>query len=110
MEREIQELRAQLAGHTSTNSSSPVNQTHALPMAQNSFALAQQGYGQPVLQISPSPLDQYMGSHEAVASLLDLKSGGDGAFGRSPKPNAKPSRRLEAVVLSHDQIEELFRM
>lgn len=111
MEREIMELRNQLAGQNHTASSSPISQTHLGLSAQgNNFGLNQPTFGQPVPQISPSPLDQYMGSHEAVASLLDLKSGGDSVFGRSPTANARPSRRLEGVVMTYDQVEELFRV
>lgn len=52
-------------------------------------------------------LDQYMGSHEAVASLLDLKSGAEG-YMRSPA--GKPSKRIDDVMLTAEQIEELFNM
>ena len=55
----------------------------------------------------PSNLDQYMGSHDAVSSLLDLKSGVDG-YMRSP--DGRPLRRLEGTVLTADQVQELFSM
>ena len=54
-----------------------------------------------------SPLDQYMGSHEAVTSLLDLKSGVDG-FMRSP--GGKPAKRIEDVILTPQQVQELYDM
>ena len=54
-------------------------------------------------------LEQYMGSQEAVASLLDLRSGLEGgAFLRSPS-QIMPSRRLEGVVLFYDRIHDLFQ-
>ena len=105
MEREIVELRNQLANQQAL--SSPLAQTHA---SQHSLGPTTAAHGIPVPQISHSPLDQYMGSQDAVASLLDLKSGGERGFGRSPGPDGKPLRRLEAVVLTHTQVDELFKM
>lgn len=94
MEKEIVELRNQLANQ------------HSQQVATNGIRGV--SYGQAMPQMTSS-LDQYIGSHEAVASLLDLKSGVEG-FMRSPNPVAKPIRRLEDVTLSPDQVQELFDM
>lgn len=96
MEKEIVELRTQLATQQRQNS-------QLSPTAMNSS-----NFNQTMPQMT-STLDQYMGSHEAVASLLDLKSGVDG-FMRSPNPNVKPTRHLEDVIISPDQVQELFNM
>ena len=51
-----------------------------------------------------------MGSQEAVASLLDLRSGLDGgSYLRSPNGQMIPPRRLENVVVINDRVQELFR-
>ena len=50
-----------------------------------------------------------MGSHEAVASLLDLRSGLDGGCAvRSPRSQVPSFRRLEDVSLPQEQIRDLF--
>lgn len=99
MEREIVELRRQLA-------------TQASPIAQHSTVIkAPESVSQsPNISHIPSTLDQYMGSQEAVASLLDLRSGLDGgSYLRSPNGQMVPPKRLENVVLVHDRVQELFR-
>ena len=101
MEREIVELRNQLA----SQQSSPSVQQTASP-----FAMAQTSLS-PTIPHLQSSLDQYMGSQEAVASLLDLKSGLDGgSFLRSPNGQIIPPRRLENVVLPVERVRELFQM
>lgn len=91
MEREILELRKQLA----SQQGSPTTQTHFIKESQST-------------PVSPA-LEHYMGSQEAVASLLDLRSGLEGgAFLRSPS-QIMPSRRLEGVVLFYDRIHDLFQ-
>jgi hypothetical protein len=105
MEREIVELRNQLANQQGLTS--PSAQTHP---SQGHFGLTPAPLGQAVPHISPSPLDQYMGSQDAVAGLLDLKSGGENRFGKSPGPDGRPLKRLEGVVLTSSQTDELFRM
>ena len=59
-----------------------------------------------------SSIDQYIGSQEAVASLMDLKSGveggGGGAFLRGANGGLVPSRRIEGVVLAQERIRHLF--
>ena len=55
-------------------------------------------------------VDQYLGSEEAVASLLDLKSGGDnGSHHRSPSSMSRPLRRLENVFLTDENVQDLFQ-
>ncbi|KAF3483896.1 C6 zinc finger domain-containing protein [Arthroderma uncinatum] len=49
---------------------------------------------------------EYMRPHEAVASLLDLKSGGD--FLRSPPDHMIDVKRLEDVTVHTDRVAELF--
>ena len=100
MEREIVELRRQLAAQ------------HASPIAQHTTVIKAPTSSSQSPNIShiPSTLDQYMGSQEAVASLLDLRSGLDGgAYLRSPSGQMMPPKRLENVVLIHDRVQELFR-
>ncbi|SLM39609.1 c6 transcription factor [Lasallia pustulata] len=100
MEREIVELRRQLAAQ------------HASPIAQHTTVIKAPTSNSQSPNIShiPSTLDQYMGSQEAVASLLDLRSGLDGgAYLRSPSGQMIPPKRLENVVLIHDRVQELFR-
>ncbi|KAF2458306.1 hypothetical protein BDY21DRAFT_284409 [Lineolata rhizophorae] len=54
----------------------------------------------------PAGPEQFLGSHEAAGSLLDLKQGIEG-YGASP--NARQLiRSLEDVVLAPDRIQELF--
>lgn len=51
-----------------------------------------------------------MGSQEAVASLMDLRSGLEGgSFLRSPNAQILPSRRIDDVVLLYDRIRDLFQ-
>ena len=96
MEREIVELRSKLASHAS----SPT--TPLLPGMISSSA-------SPGISQLPSALDQYMGSEEAVSTLMDLKSGLDGgSLARSPNGNPLASRRLENVLLTEDCIQDLF--
>ncbi|MCJ1293146.1 hypothetical protein MMC34_004699 [Xylographa carneopallida] len=101
MEREIVELRSQLA----SQQSSPSVQQTASP-----FGMAQISMS-PTIPHLQSSLDQYMGSQEAVASLLDLKSGLDGgSFLRSPNGQIIPPRRLDDVVLTAERIRDLFQI
>ena len=99
MEREIAELRSQLANtqQTSSINNHSIASTQGMPVA---------SYSQPVPAMA-SPLDQYMGSHEAVASLLDLKSGAEGYM---KSPGGKMSKRIDDVILTADQIDELFNV
>ncbi|PLB34319.1 putative C6 transcription factor (Leu3) [Aspergillus candidus] len=96
MEREIIELRKQIA--TQSNNSSQAQQT---PKQESSSQVS------PAVYHTPSAMsDQYMGSHEAVASLLDLRSGFDGS-GYMRNGNAH-FKRIEDVVVVPDRVAELF--
>ena len=55
-------------------------------------------------------MDQYMGSEEAVASLMDLRSGLEGgSFLKSPNAQLLLTRRIGDIALTHDRVEELFQ-
>lgn len=98
MENEIQELRRQLANQPSSPSAPP-----------SSVKAPPSDAASPKISSIPSQLDQYINSEQAVSSLLDLRSGVDGASQlRSPNGQLRPSRRLEGITLSHDQIQDLF--
>ena len=97
MEREIAELRAQLASQQGSpitiaptiKTPSEFNGTSSYPMA----------------------IHDDTESGAAVASLMDLASGGEaGSFMRSPNAQLLLSKRLGDVVLSTDQVQELFRI
>ncbi|KAL4873252.1 hypothetical protein BDV12DRAFT_160684 [Aspergillus spectabilis] len=105
MEREIIELRKQIAS------------SHGVSVGQHSLSSAQQTPKQETTssQVSParvyqtpsvmSTADQYMGSHEAVASLLDLRSGFDGNYMRNGNQHFK---RIEDVAVVPERVSELF--
>lgn len=104
MEREILELRKQIANVQS----GPASQ---LPSAQQTPKQEKSSS-----QVSParvyqtpsamSAADQFMGSHEAVASLLDLRSGYDGSnYMRNGNPHFK---RIEDVAVVPERVAELF--
>ena len=51
-----------------------------------------------------------MGSQEAVASLMDLRSGIEGgSFIRSPSGQVHPSRRIEGLILISDRVRDLYQ-
>lgn len=91
MEREIADLKRQLA------------RQKAIHMSNNAQA-GSGGYASTV------PIDQWNGSHEAVAGLLDLRSGVDSSTGlaRSPSGQLSTSKRIENVVVPNDRVTELF--
>ena len=94
MEREIEELKQQLATYET-----PPPVPHI--KTENGSATIDH----------PPQMDAFMGSEEAVASLMDLASGQEGgSFMRSPNARLLLSRRLGDVVLGPDQIHELFQM
>ena len=98
MEREIVELRRQLAGQQP----SP---TIAEPSIKPSFSTP----ASPKIPKLPPQINQYMGSEEAVASLMDLRSGLEGgSFLRSPNAQLLLTRRLGDVILTHDRVKDLF--
>ncbi|KAN0069636.1 hypothetical protein V8E54_011942 [Elaphomyces granulatus] len=93
MEREIIELRKQIANANAslkpqTASGNQDASSISTPMAPSGVA------------------DQFMGPHEAVASLLDLRSGFDGLnYIRNGSPQFK---RIEDVMVVSDRVTELF--
>lgn len=100
MEKEIQELRRQLANQQS----SPAAQAPPTIKAPPSDTAS------PRISSIPSQLDQYINSEQAVSSLLDLRSGLDGASQLRNLQNGqgRPARRLEGITLSQEQIQNLF--
>lgn len=98
MEKEIHELRRQLATQQSPTTA-PSPSVKAPPSEAAS----------PRISNIPSQLDQYITSEQAVNSLLDLRSGIDGASQlRSPNGQARQSRRLEGITLTPEQVDEMF--
>jgi hypothetical protein len=98
MEREITELKRQLAQLTNNGrTKGPVTASNLYP-GTSTYA-------------STAPLDQWNGSHEAVAGLLDLRSGVDSSTGyaRSPSGQLAASKRIEDVVVSNERVAELFQ-
>lgn len=107
MEREIIELRQQIKEANATNTLLKSQ----LPQSRHDTASASSvsnhvGNGGPNLYPNPST-EQYMGSHEAVASLLDLRSGYDGS---SYSRNSGRIKTIEDVLLASDRVTELFNL
>ncbi|KAJ5628963.1 Transcription factorfungi [Penicillium lividum] len=109
MEREIIELRKQIAGANSgpvMHQQQPI-QAGQLTPKQESSQVSPEGVYQ---THTPSAIstDQYMGSQEAVASLLDLRSGYDGSsFMRNGNQQFK---RIEDVMVIPEKVTELFNL
>lgn len=99
MEREIVELRRQLGlQQTSPPSTGPTIKASLSTSAS------------PTMSHLPTHMDQYMGSQEAVASLMDLRSGLEGgSFLRSPNAQLLLTRRLGDVILTHDRVQEILQ-
>lgn len=106
LERQIRELKQQVQQAATAKPTPPP--TAASPF----FAQPNGTNGQPSAMyagLSNSPDQQHLGSHEAVASLLDLKQGLDGtAAGFGASPNSRLLRSLEDVVLAPHRVNELF--
>jgi hypothetical protein len=110
MEREIIELRKQIASSQASTIGTQ-SQPHGLVTAQqtpkqenSSSQVSPAGVYQTPSAISAA--DQFMGSHEAVASLLDLRSGFDGSnYVRNGSPHFK---RIEDVAIVPERVAELF--
>ena len=110
MEREIIELRKQIA------TGGPVPAVHQQQQHVSSGQLTPK---QESSQVSPAGVyqtqtpsalstDQYMGSQEAVASLLDLRSGYDSSnYLRNGGPQIK---RIEDVMIVPEKTTELFNL
>ncbi|KAL6714160.1 hypothetical protein ACLMJK_008654 [Lecanora helva] len=103
MEREIIDLRRQLASQQSspTTTQPPIKPSPSAPASPNLSTLP--------VHIPPL-MDQFMGSEEAVAGLMDMRYGQEGAsYRRSPKPQISQTRRIGSVMLTYDQVNELFQ-
>lgn len=108
MEREIIELRKQIA----SANSGPGTYSQPPPLAAGQVTPKQESN-----QVSPAGVyqtpsamsaDQYMGSQEAVASLLDLRSGFDGSnYMRNGNHQFK---RIEDVMVVPEKVTELFNL
>lgn len=98
MEKEIHELRRQLATQQSS-STAPSPSVKAPPSEAAS----------PTISSIPSQLDHYITTEQAGNSLLDLRSGIDGASQmRSPNRQTRQPRRLGGITLTPDQVDGLF--
>ncbi|KAK1148951.1 hypothetical protein N8T08_007626 [Aspergillus melleus] len=110
MEREIVALRKQIA-HAQANATAtlPPQPPSSLPTTQHTPKQEPSTQVSPVAMYhTPSAIssDQYMGSHEAVASLLDLRSGFDGSnYMRNGNHHFK---RIEDVAVVPERVTELF--
>ena len=92
MEKEIEDLKRQLAVHQSS-----VPKIKEEPTSPDSTQIP--------------PMDAFMGHEDAAASLMDLAAGQEaGSFARSPNARIMMSRRLGDVSLSLDQADQLFQM
>ncbi|KAI9369132.1 hypothetical protein BJX61DRAFT_520913 [Aspergillus egyptiacus] len=110
MEREIIELRKQIASVQAAGVGAQA-QPHGLATAQHTPKQEN-----PSSQVSPagvyqtpsamSTADQFMGSHEAVASLLDLRSGYDGSS--YMRNGGQHFKRIEDVAVVPERVLELF--
>lgn len=55
-------------------------------------------------------MDQFMGSEEAIAGLMDMRYGSEGGpYRRSPNGQLLPTRQIGNLTLTHDQVQELFQ-
>lgn len=109
MEREIIELRKQIANVQANATTSMPQQPPSIQSSQHTPKQEPSSHVSPAgVYHTPSGMsaDQYMGSHEAVASLLDLRSGFDSSnYMRNGSHNFK---RIEDVVVVPERVTELF--
>lgn len=105
MEREIIELRQQVK---EANAANAVLKSQLPQGGQDTPSSASNHLSNGGSHIYTNPAAEYnMGSHEAVASLLDLRSGYDGSnFSR----NAGRIKTIEDVLLASDRVTELFNL
>jgi hypothetical protein len=98
MEKEIADLRRRLAQQSSSVRPKSSTTTKNLYPGASAYA-------------STVPIDEWNGSHEAVAGLLDLRSGVDSSTGytRSPSGPLATSKRIEDVVVGNERVVELFQ-
>ena len=59
----------------------------------------------PTISQLPSHRDQYMGSEEAVAAMMELRAGHDGGYAQ-----LRLTRQLGNVMLTQERIQDLFQM
>lgn len=112
MEREIIDLRKQIANNAQANNTTPISQqqqqplqsAHVTPKQEPSHVSPAGAYQTPSVISS----DQYMGSQEAVASLLDLRSGFDGS--NYMRNGNNPFKRIEDVIVVPEKVAELFNL
>lgn len=121
MEREIVELRKQIANASASANATAVANSHNLQQQQQQPSISTANQNSPPIppQFStpqrnvyqtPSNLtaEQYMGSHEAVASLLDLRSGIDSSYLKSPNNQVIVAKKLEDISVPPERVSELF--
>lgn len=111
MEREIMELRKQIAtGQPIPGLSQQQQQQQKQQLSAEQLTPKQESSQvSPAVYQTPSAMsaDQYMGSQEAVASLLDLRSGFDSSnFMR----NGGQIKRIEDVMISPEKVTELYNL
>lgn len=105
MEREIVELRKQIA-NVHANAPAPMSQPHQHLQQAQLTPKPESSHVSPVAAYhTPSAMSaDHMGSHEAVASLLDLRSGFDSNYMR----NGNQFKRIEDVIVLPERVTELF--
>ncbi|GMG07653.1 unnamed protein product [Aspergillus oryzae] len=110
MEREIIELRKQIASvQANAATSMPQQQPPSIQSTQHTPKQEHSSHVSPAgVYHTPSGMssDQYMGSHEAVASLLDLRSGFD--VSNYMRNGSQHFKRIEDVVVVPERVTELF--
>ncbi|BDD64241.1 hypothetical protein MAP00_009079 [Monascus purpureus] len=108
MEREIIELRKQIANAQANAATSSSHQQQPLPPVQLTPKQDSHQVSPVGVYHTPSAMSAdhcMVSSHEAVASLLDLRSGFDGS---SYLRNGPQLKRLEDVIVPTDRVTELF--
>ncbi|KMP04662.1 Zn(II)2Cys6 transcriptional activator [Coccidioides immitis H538.4] len=112
MERELIELRKQIANANAAANAHHFISQHQSPTQASPPPLSMT-YG-PAMRAVPQnsalfSADEYMRPHEAVASLLDLRSGLDSSnFLRSPSGQVAMQKRIEDVSVSQEKVGDLF--
>ncbi|RJE18482.1 Transcription factor [Aspergillus sclerotialis] len=106
MEREIIELRKQIA-NVHANAPASMSQQHQSLQQTQLTPKAESSHVSPVAAYhTPSAMSaDHMGSQEAVASLLDLRSGFDPNYMRNGNHQFK---RIEDVIVLLEKVTELF--
>lgn len=116
MEREIIDLRRQIASVTAGANAGQLPQqqhhiSHSQPESPSLSAPLGNSHAGVYQPSSAGRLDQFMGSHEAVASLLDLRSGFDNSsYLRSPDGQIVMPKRIEDVAVTPDRVSEVFNL